>query len=314
MYAHIIYNPTAGPRDVHRDLKRIRHCLARYDWSVEAWVTQGPNDAARLARAAADAGCDAVLVAGGDGTVREVVGGLVGSETALGVLPIGTGNVWAKQLGLPAYTLRHPDRLRDTAVTLAQSPVHIVDVGRVDDCHFLCWAGVGLDAQVTARMEPRQRHTKRLGVLAYVITTLMVARGFTGVRTRVRLDGRMVRGRTLLVMVSNIQLYAGFLRIAREALLDDGLLDVFVFKGLGFPWVLRHMANILSQHYLDNPKVVYRQACHIEVHTDPPMAVQADGDPIGMTPVTIEVVPRALRVLVPPSAPAGLFSADDRKE
>lgn len=309
MKAHLIYNPTAGPRDVQRGLKHVRSYLRRRGWSVELQLTEKPGDATTLARAAAQASCDVVVVAGGDGTVNEAVNGLVGTQTALGVLPVGAGNMWAKQLGIPTSTLTHPLRLREAAAGLAEGSIRSVDVGQVNDRYFLCWAGIGLDAQITTEMEPRQRRTKRLGVLPYAIAAVMVARDFQGVRTRVSLNGSVVRGRTLLILVSNIQQYIGMLHVAREARMDDGLLDVFVFKGLGFQYAVRHLLKIISRRYLQDPRIVHRQARHIEVWTEWAIPVQVDGDPIGTTPVTLKVVPGALRVLVPPSTPPGLFAS-----
>ena len=305
----MIYNPTAGPRDARRGLKRVRSYLRRRGWSVELQLTEKAGDAITLSRAAAQAGCDVVVVAGGDGTVNEAVNGLVGTETALSVLPVGTGNMWAKQLGIPTYTLTNPRRLREAAAGLTEGTIRAVDVGQANGCHFLCWAGIGLDAQVTTRMEPRQRYTKRLGALPYAIAAVLIARDFQGVRTRASLDGSIVRGRTLLILVSNIQQYAGILPLAREARMDDGLLDVFVFKGLGFQYAVHHLLKIISRRYLQDPQVVHRQARHIEVWTEWAVPVQVDGDPIGVTPITLKVVPRALRVLVPPGAPPGLFAS-----
>ncbi len=310
----MIYNPTAGPRDARRALKRVRSHLKRRGWSVELQLTEKPGDATTLARAAAQAGCDVVIVAGGDGTVNEAVNGLVGTQTALGVLPVGTGNLWAKQLGIPTYTLANPLRLHEAADGLAEGSIHLVDVGEVNGRCFLCWAGIGLDAQVTAAMEPRQRRTKRLGMLPYAIAAVLVARDFQGVRARVSLDGNVVRGRTLLILVSNIQQYIGILNVAREARMDDGLLDVFVFKGLGFQYAVRHLLKIISHRYLRDPQVVHRQARRIEVWTEWAIPVQVDGDPIGTTPVTLKVVPRALRVIVPPSAPRSLFDSTAQGE
>jgi diacylglycerol kinase (ATP) len=306
--AQLIYNPTAGPRDVRHGLRKVRSLLRRRGWAVEIKLTEKPGDAGALAGAAAQAGCDVVIVAGGDGTVSEAVNGLVGTQTALGVLPVGTGNLWAKQLGVPTYTLANPLRLREAATGLAEGAIRLVDVGRMDGRYFLCWAGIGIDAQVTAEMEPRDRFTKRLGILPYAIAIVSVARDFSGVRTRVSFDGGFVRGRALLVLVSNIQQYAGLINVAREARMDDGLLDVFIFKGLGFPYVLRHALKMLSNRHLQDPKVVHCQARHIEVWTEYAIPVQVDGDPVGTTPITLEAVPRALRVLVPPSAPLGLFA------
>jgi len=306
MKAHLIYNPVAGPRDARRTLDGACRYLRRRGWTVEPKETAKPGDAVALARQASVDDCDLVLVAGGDGTVNEVVNGLVGSHTALGVLPVGTGNVWAKQLNVSTYSIANPRRLQGAAQGVADGDIYLVDVGRVGDHHFLCWTGVGLDAQVTAEMEPRGRTTKRLGALAYVVALMQVARDFEGVRTRVSVDGKMIRGRTILVVVSNIRLYAG-LPLAREARLDDGLLDVYVFQGLGGLYAVRSFIRVLSNRSLQDARVIHRQARTIDVQTEVALCVHTDGDPMGTTPISVEVVPRALRVVIPPGAPRGLF-------
>ncbi|RME39875.1 MAG: diacylglycerol kinase family lipid kinase, partial [Thermoflexia bacterium] len=226
----IVYNPFAGPRDVWKELKQVRRELGRLGWSLEVEVTRGPGDAMRLAQQAAHAGLDAVWAAGGDGTLNEAVNGLVNTPTALGVLPVGTGNVWARQLHLPVYTLAHPFRLREAAVAQALGRVRTVDVGRLNDRYFLLWAGMGFDAQVTAQMEPRPKPIKRLGVLPYAVAALTLAREFSGVRTHLVVDGRPLRRRALLVVVSNIQMYSIF-QLTPQARMDDGLLDLFLFRG-----------------------------------------------------------------------------------
>ncbi|MEE8391724.1 MAG: diacylglycerol kinase family protein, partial [Anaerolineae bacterium] len=280
--AHLIYNPTAGPRDVRRALKRVCSHLKRCGWSVELRMTEKAGDAITLARAAAQAGCDVAIAAGGDGTISEVVNGLVGTQTALGVLPVGTANMLAKQLGISLHTLTNPLRLQETVAGWVEGTIRPVDVGQIvgqaSERYFLCWAGVGLDAQVTIRMESRPRHvrTRRLRMIPYAIATIMVARDFQGVRTRVSLDGSVVRGRTLLIVVSNIQQYGGVFNIAREARIDDGLLDVFIFKGLGFFHTMRHLLKIITQRHLQDPQVVYRRARCIEVQTEWAVPVQVD--------------------------------------
>jgi len=307
MKGRIIYNPTAGPRDVERELRRVRKTLAKRGWEVEITTTHNPGDAKRLAREAAQAGMDGVWVAGGDGTINEAVNGLVGSRTALGILPVGTGNMWARQLHLPIYTLANPFRLREAATAQLEGRVHAVDVGRIGNRYFLLWAGIGFDALITAELEPRSRPIKRLGALPYIVAAVTLARNYSGVRARVALDGRMVRGRMLLVLVSNIQTYA-FFPIARQARLDDGRLDVLVFKGLGLSYIARHLVRAFSNKPLQDPRTVYRQVQRITVDTEIPISVQVDGDPLGTTPVAISVVPRSLRVMVPPQAPTDLFT------
>jgi YegS/Rv2252/BmrU family lipid kinase len=313
MDARLIYNPTAGPRDVTAELEKLCDFFRDEGWTIELERTEGPGDAARMARRAALKQRDAVIVAGGDGTVNEVVNGLVRSETALGVLPVGTGNLWAKQLHVPTYTLANPSRLRDAAQGLVRAEKRAIDVGEVNGHAFLCWASAGLDAQVTTEMEPRDRTTKRLGALPYLVAAVTVAQDFQGVSTTITLDGETVRGRTLLVVVNNIQQYGGLVEVAPRAKLDDGLLDVFVFEGLGFGYVVRHLVRVLSQRYLDDPEIVHRQARRIEIRAEDPLAVQVDGDPLGQTPVEILVIPRALRILAPPTMPADLLSDEAKK-
>lgn len=308
MEAHLIYNPTAGPRDVRSELERLCSFFEEWDWSVQLRTTEEPGDATIMAHQAAADCLDAVIVAGGDGTVNEVVNGLVGTETALGVLPVGTGNLWAKELQVPTYTLANPLRLRKAARGLVDGTVRRIDVGEVDGHAFLCWASAGLDAQVTTEMEPRDRTTKRLGALPYLVAAVLVARDFKGVRASVTLDGDVVRVRTLLVIVSNIQQYGGLVEVAPRAKLDDGLLDVFVFEGLGLGYVVRHVSRVLSQRYLDDPTIVHRQARRIEINTDDEMPVQVDGDPVGRTPARIRVRPGALRIVAPPTMPKDLLA------
>ncbi len=311
MKSLIIYNPVAGPRDVWKELKWVRRELSARGWSVEIEATCRAGEATVLAREAAQAGMAAVWVAGGDGTVNEAVNGLVGTETALGVLPVGTGNVWARQLHLPVYTLTHPFRLREAAIAQAEGRIRTVDTGRLNNCHFLLWAGIGFDAQITSDMEPRPRRVKRLGVLPYVVAGLTLAREFSGVRTHLVLDGRALRGRALLVVVSNVQMYSIF-HLTPQARMDDGLLDVFLFKGLGgFLYMLRMAGQLFVGRHLQNPQVVQRTARQVTIWTETPMAVQADGEPLGTTPVGIRVVPRSLRVMVPAHAPSTLFSPEE---
>lgn len=305
----LIYNPAAGPWNVQRALKSIRSQMASSGWAVDIELTERPGDATVLAREAAQANYDAVIAAGGDGTVNEVVNGLVGSRTALGVLPVGTGNLWARQLGVPTPVMANPLRLHEATEGLLHSTIRQIDVGQANNRYFLCWAGIGLDAQVTAELEPRPRSAKHLGMLPYVIATFLVARDFQGVRSRVYLDGSVVRGRSLLILATNIQQYAGQLHVAREARVDDGLLDLFVFKGLGFSYALSHVFTMLSRRYMKDPRVVHRQTRRAEVLTEWAVAVQVDGDPLGTTPVTLRAVHQALRVLVPPTAPPKLFSS-----
>lgn len=307
--ALLIFNPAAGPRgELRRDLERVTDYLNQRGWHVATRATRKPGDATELARVAVAARCKAVLVAGGDGTIHEVVNGLVGSETAMGVLPVGTGNVWAKEIGLPTLTLTQPDRLLAAARMLVDGEVRWVDVGQANDRFFLICSGVGIDSTVAAQVEPRTRATKQLGALPYLSAGLRVASAFRGVRSTIVVDGRTIHTKIILVVVSNIQLYGGLVKMTPEARVDDGLLDIRIFKGMGPAWVLRHVAGVFTHRHLRDPMVAHFQGRQVTIHTAEPFPVQMDGEPMGSTPISFEVVPRALRVLVPRAAPADLFA------
>jgi diacylglycerol kinase (ATP) len=307
MRALLIHNPVAGPREVEDELDLVVEYLCDCGWQIQRHTTAHAGQATELSRQAARDQWDVVLVAGGDGTLCEAVNGLVGSKTALGVLPTGTGNVWAKEMGLPAFTLTVPNRLLVAAHLLREAKTLAIDVGRANDRHFLLFAGLGFDAQVARDLEPRERTAKRLGLLPYLVASVLVTFQFYGVRTTVVADGQVIRGRSLFILISNAQLYGGLLRITPEARLNDGLLDVVIFNGVGPRYTLGHMLRVLGGRHLQDPSVKFLRARRVMVDCARPWPVHLDGDPIGATPMTFQVVPRALQVLVPPTAPASLF-------
>jgi len=301
----LIYNPTAGPWGMTRPLKRLASYLARSGWQIEIVQTEQPGDALAHAREAAQRGADCVLLAGGDGTINEAVNGLYGTPTMLGMVPVGTGNVLAHQLRMPLLTAV---TIKEVGDTLLKSRIQRVDVGITNDRRFISWGGLGLDAEIAAQLEPRPRALKRFRTLPYIITGFTVASEYRGVRARFIIGDRTFRTRTLLAVASNIQLYANFFQIAPHARMDDGLLDIFVFRGMGFAYVLRALVQSIRGRHLNDPHVMHVLAARMDVETATPVAVHLDGDPFGSTPASFALQPLSLRLLVPPNAPESLFS------
>ena len=306
MKAQVIFNPSAGQRDRRRELQEAMTYLEDRGWQLSLRETHGSGEAATYARQAVTEGYDVVVATGGDGTASEVANGLAGSEVALGMFPIGTTNVWALQMGIPPFWPLRQHSLLEAAKVLAEGHTRRVDLGRVNDRYFLLWAGVGLDAKITEEVEPEAK--KRLGALAFVIAGIVVAKEFAGTKVQVTIDGCEAKRRAILIVASNAQLYAGIMRLAAQARLDDGLLDVLIFKGHGFPATLRHIFSVLTNRHLRDPQVEYYQTRQVEISAAKPLSVHADDEPFTTTPVKISVVPKALRVVVPQVLPPGLFT------
>ncbi len=299
MRAMLIVNPTSGPWDVRRELPAVLNHLEDHGWRTVLRQTGRPGEATDLARQAVDQEFDAVFVVGGDGTINEVINGLAQSPVALGVLPGGTGNVWAKALGLPTRSPLHWLPVVDAVKALVPGTTRRIDLGKANGRYFLQWVGLGLDAEVTYAMEPRSRRQRRLGALAYIVAGVVTATNMAGIRSRILIDGQRFYRRSILIVISNSQLYGGKVRIATDARLDDGLLDVDIFVGSGFISVLRTTAGVITGLHVHDPRHSFCRGSTIQIETEKPMAIHVDGEPFGFTPLSCQVVPQALTVLIP---------------
>lgn len=314
MKALLIYNPVAGPRDVEHDLQKAVALLESQGWQVTMRRTRGRGDATTYAREAAAIGYDVCVAVGGDGTLGEVASGLAGSQCPLGLLPVGTGNVWAHVVGLPVWAPNNRTALMDAAAIMLNGQRRRVDLGQVGERYFALWSGIGFDAEVARTIEPHREIRRSLGNLTYVITALVQSLSMRGVRTTVVVDGKAVRERLLLIVVSNAPLYGSSWRLAPQAQLDDGLLEVYLFRGGSTPDVFRHFVMILLGKHQHDPRVEHYRAHSVEIRGERPLPVHIDGDPTGVTPISIRVAPKALEVIIPAWTLQSLFEGGDETE
>jgi len=305
--ALLIHNPAAGMYSHSRGLRRAVSLLEKHDWQVNWRTTEKPADTSVWAREAPAAGYDVVIAAGGDGTIGRVVDGLAGSDTPLGILPLGTSNVLARDLGIPTPGALAPFALEDAAQMLLDSMPRRVDLGWANGHHFFAWAGIGFDAEVVRELESQPTVKRRLGTVGFLVFLALTLRTYAGTRTTMLIDGRRVSSRIILATVSNIELYGRYFRIAPTARLDDGLLDVCCFQGQRAPILFYHAFTVLMRRHIGDPRVSYYQARQVEIETARPMPVQLDGEPFGTTPLTIRAVPQALTLLLPPRAAKNRF-------
>jgi len=317
----IIYNPTAGPIDLETQVESARRYWRSRGWSVNLAATRRQGDAVRLARLAVHDGCQMVAAVGGDGTVNQVAQGLACSDTILAIVPAGTANTFARLLNL--VPLLHGSQAEVNAALdqLAHGSIQGIDLGRIvnpgcppDGRYFVSWAGTGINSWVVDQVEPRPKWVKqvtgrRLGWLSYLLVGVPTAMRFPGVRARVLVDNQKVTGTFVMILVANSRLYGGGLvQLSPEGYLDDGRLDVWLFRGKVFRDTLGHAVRLLTQRHLMDESTIHLRGRRVLLVTWNGEEVELDGEPAGETPLYASIAPQSLRLLAPVEAPENLFS------
>ncbi len=300
----LIYNPAAGRISVRPFISGVIRTLSDYGWRVEVAESLDGRHTTQLARMAASENFRAVFVIGGDGTVGQAASGLIGSKTALGVLPAGSANVWALELGMKAFIWPRWGLLRENARLLAEVKPVAMDVGLCNDQPFMMWAGIGLDALTVKKLEPRKRFEKYLGVPEFFATTVWNATLWHGMNLRIRADEKQVEGHYLLAVASNIRHYMGGLaEISPKAYLDDGLMDLWLFSGSTLADAFRHFFDMQSGRHLTSDQARCISFSRASINSSIPFSLQMDGEPmLGTQQASLEVLQGVLQVLIPPGA------------
>jgi len=301
--AALIFNPHAGqklglPTNAGR-AEDVQAALQRAGIPFVPRPTAYPGHATQLAREAVGEGRQLVIAAGGDGTVNEIAHGLARSETVLGLMPLGSiMNV--------ARTLWVPRDLDLAAQTLADGKVLAMDMGRVGSHYFLEAAGVGLDAGLFGYFDRLDSGASLLGVVRAAWRFL---RQLGSPSIIVEHERGRLRTHAPMTSVANGPYVGAAYAIAPEARIDDGLLEVVVFRGTSIGRVLLHLGLIAGGRPLPPPEhamTLRVRWLRVSRRRGRPLPVHADGEPVGVTPVTFEVAPAALRVVVGPPESSGI--------
>jgi diacylglycerol kinase (ATP) len=292
----VVLNPAAGQEETPRIRRRIGGAFAVRGAQFDLVETTGAGDAERLAREAVSLGYRAVVAAGGDGTIAEVITGLALTEIPLGVIPLGTANQVAANLGIPADV----DRAVEVAVNGTPAPM---DLGQVaDGRYFALIAGAGWDAEV---MSFATRELKdRWGFGAYLYAGLRSVITPPSAAFRITADGQSFEINAATVLLANVgQIFSDILpvnfRIGPSVSFSDGLLDVCIFAPRNLPEVATLLWRVASRRYVGDERIIYLQAREISIEADPPVITQLDGDCVGETPLTARAIPAGVRMLVP---------------
>jgi YegS/Rv2252/BmrU family lipid kinase len=287
-------NPSAGRRMAGDYEKAIADRLssAGHEFLIEH--TSRVGEATSRANAAVENGADIVVAVGGDGTVCEVINGIAESRVRLGIIPLGTVNVFCREIGIPLDPLKATD-------VIASGIDREVDLGRAGDHYFLVMAGIGFDAQVVAEVDP---HVKKIfHEAAYSLAGLKAFYNYQPVKMYITADEQRLMRNGYAVIIGNARGYAGLVEITPHAKIDDGVFDVCIFKKRKPFHVLRYIAGVVLKRHTGFSDVEYIKASRLKIESQRPVLVHVDGDIIGHTPMDFECLHKAIRIRVPAETP-----------
>lgn len=290
MRAAFVVNPAAGRGRALRIWKTLEPIARSSGHEISVHYTAGPGDASRLASEVAAAGAERVIALGGDGTLYEAVNGLVGTQASFGVIAGGTGNDFCRFLRIPK------DPVMALNVALGANAITI-DLGKAWDRYFLNSAGIGFDAAVAQAVNAVPKYFG--GTIPYLVGVTKVLLRFRPVPVKLEIDGVATTLPITLIAVANGQYYGGGMHIAPQASFDDGLFDIVKATDLTKLQLLQAVPRLYSGTHLSLPKVSLSRGRRVVVTSDYPIPVHLDGEVAGTLPVTLEVLPGALRVAVP---------------
>ena len=299
--AFVVLNPVAGRND--GDVQRlVNEHFMREGWRCEIHETTGKGrigDIVRETWLEREPPVDLFVAAGGDGTVSGVISGLVRADVPVGLVPLGTGNVLARELDIPL------DFQASLNLLTGAHSLRRIDAMRVDDDVFLLNVSIGLTGMMMR--DTGREDKRRFGRVAYVWTGLRKLLGYQPHRFVVAIDGESTRVRASDVVIANSGAAGDpLLRWGPRVRLDDGRLDVHVLRARSAIDYLRLAGAVLLNRQRQDPTIRHVVARNrVAVTTDPPLPVQGDGEFIGWPPVELEVVPKAIQVVVPAQGQEG---------
>lgn len=284
----LLVNPYAGQGRPMRALREVLKELEREKVKVEVFYSAVPGGVKEAALKAARIKPDKVVVVGGDGSLNEAVNGLVDCPAPIGIIPAGTANVLAREMNIPFNS-------REATKIVLEGRERAIDLGQANQRCFLLMVGVGFDAQVVAQVSLEAKEIFK--DLAYVFTGFNELRHYQSCQMAVRFNSQTKE--SFFTVVANSRYYAGKYSLADKASIDDGLLDVCLFKSKTQLGLVKLVLSVITGTHLSLKELEYCLAKTVEIDSSRPLWVQCDGEVLGKTPVTIKLHPKKLRVIVP---------------
>ena len=288
----LIINPTAKSGAARQAAERVKALLAERGVRYAAWDTAYPGHATVLAQKAAAEGYDLIVSVGGDGTLRETALGVVHTEKVLGLIPCGTGNDYARTVGIPTDV--------DKAVEiLFDGETRTLDAGRANDEIFFNVAGFGFDVDVLDYTEQYKSKSKN-GSSAYVRGLLKALFGMKLRRSTITFEDGTEERNVLLIAAGNGRFFGGGMEVTPNADPMDGLLDICIIHDVDLIGIMTVLPKFMKGKHLGSHKyVTYRKERFCRVECEPASRIEVDGERMPGTPVTFEILDKAIRVRVP---------------
>ena len=290
----VVANPTSGRGKGSRLIPQVEALLRSLGVEHTMRLCRSAEEPERLAREAAEGGARIVAALGGDGQVGAVANGVIGTEAALAVIPAGTGNDFARHMGLDRKDPMAAVRLLQHPTIRAVDAVRVVTAER--QRYFVNVGGAGFDSEVN---EHANQVRRLKGSAKYVYSTVITLFRFHAGEFVVTVDGVEHPFRGMMLAVGNGSSYGGGMRITPGARFDDGELEVVVIQELSKPAFLRAFPKVFAGTHVHHPKVATLHGREVEIAADRPFQVYADGEYVGMLPATFTVLPGVLQLVVP---------------
>ena len=300
-YAKVIVNPMASGGVTRIKWPHIKRLLDKAEFKYDHEFTASPNHATELAADAVKQGYKQVIAVGGDGTIHEVVNGLVDtsgkSEVVLGIISTGTGNDFARSIGVHGAYRKSVDQLRRTTEKT-------VDVGIVEYSNgkgvkqqriFVNMAGVGFDAAV---LHATKKRFRVVSAIPYRVSGIYTYAKYKPTPMTINIDGKIETKKSLGVIINNGYSFAGGMRMAPDAAMADGLFDTVVLGNINKFEFIQGLFMVYKGTLGNHPKVSTYKAKNIEISSKEPLYLQADGELLGRAPASFRVLPQALRIAV----------------
>lgn len=284
-----IVNPVAGKGKSLEYAAYIEQTLKEKAVNYALKFTSCKGEAEQIAREAACGIYEKIVAVGGDGTVYEVINGMMGGTAALGVIAAGTGNDFIKTMGIS-------QNLEEALETILDGKSIFIDCGKANDRYFINVASVGLDAEIVRKTEEIKRYIS--GPTAYVAGVFKTLFQYEPMPVEIAIDDWSYKGKITLIAVGNGKYYGGGMKVVPSAEVDDGYFTICLIKPMSKLKMLRLFPTIFTGDHTKEPEVEILKGKKVKVYSREPMILNTDGDIIGKTPVTFEVIENKMAVIV----------------